>query len=221
MKYSLIIPIYNEARIINELINQLNTLHKTIEIILIDDGSSDASYSILKEHKKNFVLLKNEKNYGKGFCINKALDFATNENIILMDGDLEIEIDNIHKLLKKYSETKTIVIGTRWNEKKHHSINYYGNIIINKIFNIIYGTSFCDILCCLKIINKGTLKSLDLKSMRFGIETEIMAKLAMKESQITQISVSYSPRTRKEGKKIRFSDAWIILWIMIKTKMGF
>ena len=225
MSYTLIIPIYNEIKTLNKLFKQLDTLDVSIEIILIDDGSNDGSEKILENYciKNKAVLIRNNSNSGKGFSIKKGLEKATNSNIILADGDIEIDIKEIPSLIKKFDNNdNNILTGVRSSTfvSGKKTINDYGNFFINKIFNIFYKTELKDILCCLKIINKNLIKSLDLQSHRFSIEVEIMAKLVLKNVNILEIDINYQRRTQRQGKKLKISDGLDIVWMMIKIKSG-
>ena len=100
-----------------------------------------------------------------------------------MDGDLEIELASISKLVEEHEKYKnTVVVGSRWNQisKDNFNINTYGNILINYLFNLLYSTSFEDVLCCVKILEKNLFTNLNLKSYNFNIEMEIMSKLVLK-----------------------------------------
>ena len=220
MSYSIIIPIYNEERTLKNLLLELETLNDEIEIIIINDGSTDNSREILNT-KKSFKILHNQKNMGKGYSIIRAVDFAESKSIILMDGDLEIDLKSIIDLIKFYaSNDKNVIVGSRWNEKSKpgRNINTYGNHLINYMFNSLYGTSFSDVLCCVKIMKKELFLSLMLESKGFNIEMEIMTKLAIKNINISERDVIYNRRPNDEGKKLKLSDSWGIILEMVKNK---
>ena len=220
MIYSLIIPIYNEQRTLSRLIGELKNLDEKIEIILIDDGSTDETKKLLK-NQKSFKIIYNHKNMGKGYSLIKGVEHAKAKNIILMDGDLEIELKSVINLIKDYKINKNqVLVGSRWgNENKvHKSVNAYGNFFFNYLFNSIYQTNVTDVLCCVKVINKDLFNSLELKSTGFSIEMEIMTKLALKNIAIYEKQVVYNRRDSRDGKKIKLSDGWGILWEIIANK---
>ncbi len=222
MTYSLIIPVYNEQNILPLLINKLKTLDKKIEIIIINDGSNDNTSNILKENN-SFIIVENKTNKGKGASVIKGLRFAMNKNIILIDGDLEIDIDQIPRLINEYEKNKIKVLsGKRWNKDEglNFEINRIGNYLINNLFNLLYKTNLNDVLCCVKIIDKNLLKSLNLKSMGFSIEIETISKLIMRDINIDEIYVNYKRRTIQQGKKLKISDAWQIIKMMIILKLS-
>ena len=140
-----------------------------------------------------------------------------------MDGDLEIELASISKLVEEHEKYKnTVVVGSRWNQisKDNFNINTYGNILINYLFNLLYSTSFEDVLCCVKILEKNLFTNLNLKSYNFNIEMEIMSKLVLKDVKFLQKNVIYKRRKSSDGKKIKLSDGWGILWEMVKNRVS-
>ena len=220
MNYSLIIPIYNERRTVTQLINKLYRLDRNnIEIIIIDDGSNDGTKEILNKNT-DFIIGSNKVNMGKGAAVIKGFELASKENIILMDGDLEIDIDDLPNIILEYEKDQTDVLtGVRWgiqSKKRIHNINRIGNLIINSIFNFLYKTNFKDVLCCVKILSSKNFKSLNIRSQRFSIEVETMAKLVLNKSKIKEVYVQYKRRTNEEGKKLKLSDSWAILKTMIE-----
>ena len=222
MNYSLIIPIYNEEKTLPSLINRLNNLDiKNIEIIIIDDGSNDGTKDILFGINQ-FVIKRNKINLGKGASIIKGVSIASNKNIILMDGDLEVDINDIQKLILKFENNKSDVLtGIRWSSKSNinkYDINMIGNYIINFIFNFLFKTKYNDVLCCVKIMSLEIFKSLNVQSQGFSIEVETMGKLISNGFTIEETSVKYKRRTTQEGKKLKFSDGWNILWTILRLK---
>lgn len=222
MTYTLIIPIYNEGHTLPILLKKLNELkNENIEIIIIDDGSDDDTQNFLDKND-SFITLKNEINIGKGASIKKGIEFANNQNIILIDGDLEIDISQIPRLLNVYENCgKDILSGIRWNKNSNlkFEINAIGNFIINSIFNILYRTNLNDVLCCVRILNTKLLKSLNIQSNGFSIEVETMAKLILGNYTIEEVKINYSRRSLDQGKKLKFSDGWFIIWTIIKLRL--
>ena len=158
---------------------------------------------------------------GKGFSVIKGAKYAKNENIILMDGDLEINLKSVLKLItnSKINENN-VLIGSRWKtgNKIQRNIHTYGNMFINYLFNILYQTNISDVLCCVKIMNRNLFNSLNLTSSGFNIEMEIMTKLALKNIEFHEEEVEYTRRNNNDGKKIKNSDGWGILWVMFTNR---
>jgi|TARA_B110000495_G_C22989636_1_gene582590 dolichol-phosphate mannosyltransferase len=222
MSYSLVIPVYNEGRLLNNLLENLKALDQQIEIIIVDDGSNDETQKILSKIKDH-TIVTNTHNNGKGSAIKNGVKVAKNENIILFDGDLEIKIESISELIQKYEKDAfSPITGIRWgkNENLNFELNRLGNYFINNFFNIIYQSDFNDVLCCVKIINKNLFNSLNLLSNGFDIEVEIMAKLINKNVMIREAPVNYNRRTVEEGKKLKISDSLKILKKIILVKIA-
>tara|TARA_B100001250_G_scaffold411991_1_gene442033 strand:- start:1023 stop:1715 length:693 start_codon:yes stop_codon:yes gene_type:complete len=221
MTYTLIIPIYNEERTLSTLLNKLYKIsNHNIEIIIVDDGSNDNTKKILSKNDI-YKYIRNKINKGKGASIKKGIESAKNQNIILIDGDLEIDIENIPRLIDKFERSKKDVLtGIRWDKNSNFrlEINTIGNYLINSLFNLFYSSNFNDVLCCVKILNKSLMKSLDIQSKGFSIEIETMAKLVLNKQSIEEIDITYNRRTKGEGKKLKISDSWGIIWTMIKIK---
>ena len=222
MSYSLIIPIYNEGKKLRELLKDLKSNIHNSEIILINDGSTDKTKSILEdlENQKLFKIIHKQENGGKGSAIIAGCKIAKNKNIILMDSDLEISIYEIPKMIKKFEKKDLdVLVGNRWNgNEKFSDLHFLGNLFINLFFNFLFRTNFNDILCCLKIINVECYNKLNLKSKGFGIESEIMSKIILNGFSIKQKQINYKRRSKSEGKKLKSSDAFVILWTIIKHR---
>ena len=218
MTYSLIIPIYNEDRTLPILIEKLYKLDKRIEIIIVDDGSTDETKNLLINHD-DFTIVSNRINKGKGKAIKDGVALATNQNIIIMDGDLEVDIEQIPFLIKNYEKNNAdSLVGIRWqkyNKNIKNDLNKFGNYIINRFFNELYDTNFNDVLCCVKILDTSIFKSLKIKSNGFSVEAEIMAKLVLGDYKIKEINIDYKRRTSRQGKKLKISDSWAIIWEII------
>ena len=222
MNYTVIIPIYNEINTLKRLLKKLSYFTTNLEIIIVDDGSYDGTNKLLKNQTR-FKIIENKKNRGKGYSIRKGINSASFENIILIDGDLEIDIEQIPFLIKRYEVLKqSVLVGIRWpniKKKELSTINDLGNYLFNFIFNIIYDTNFNDILCCVKIIKKNIIASLELEKDDFSIESEIMAKLAVKKIPVKEININYLRRSAKQGKKLKMIHGLSILSTILKTKL--
>lgn len=221
MSYSIIIPVYNEIFTLPKLIKNLQKLDNDIQIIIVDDGSDDGSDKILKKYAKKIDIIQNESNLGKGSSIVLGVEIARNQNIILIDGDLEIEIDCIPNLIVEYEKNNyTTLIGYRWDDKDgiNFELNRFGNYIINSLFNLLYFSSIKDVLCCVRIIKSDLIRSLNLNSKRFSIEVETLGKLVLHKKKIIQSKVHYNRRTKQQGKKLKMSDAWRIITVMLYNK---
>ena len=211
---SIIIPIYNEIEKLPELIKLLEPYKYNNQIILINDGSQDGTREFL-DAQSDLKIIHHDKNFGKGTAVRTALKNVIKETVLLIDGDLEINIKNLNSLIKTIDKNQ-IIVGYRVSKTiNNFSLIEFGNITLNLIFNLLYSSNYKDILCCLKIIPTKILKDLNLNASGFELETEIMAKICMRNLNVIEEEVPYKRRSNKDGKKLRITDSYVILKKMI------
>tara|TARA_B100001996_G_scaffold380771_2_gene368836 strand:- start:120 stop:812 length:693 start_codon:yes stop_codon:yes gene_type:complete len=214
MKLSVIIPCYNEAKTIKEIITKVkNEKNYEKEIIVIDDSSNDGTREILKNEISNEItkLLLNEKNYGKGYCVKKGIEAATGDITLIQDADLEYEPSDYSKLVEPIKNNYAdVVYGSRFigSEEKRvlffwHSI---GNFILTTFSNMFTNLNLSDMENCYKAFKSEIIKKINLKENRFGFEPEITAKISQKKLRIYEVGIKYYGRTYSEGKKITWRD---------------
>jgi glycosyltransferase involved in cell wall biosynthesis len=201
MKFSIIIPVFNEEKTIKEIINRIKRVPLSAEkqIIVVDDCSTDKTPDILDKLKEeiDFILLKHEKNQGKGSAIRTGLADVAGDIILIQDADLEYDPKDYPALIEPILAGRAdIVFGSRNLIKNPRSSNlyYWGGQFISYFFNFLYGASMHDINTGYKVFKKGILESLDLKEKRFSFCEEVTCK-ALRRGY---------PRSFKEGKKIRW-----------------
>ena len=217
MSYSIIIPIHNEEKAIPRLLKELKIFSNNNQILLIDDGSTDSSLTLLSECL--FIdLISLNKNFGKGYAICSALKLAKNDKIIITDGDLELKTSELKKLMILSKNNITSVFGSRFIKinplKSYWS---FGNFIFTKLFNLKHNYQLNDALCCAKAFYKKDVPVKDIKSKSFDIDIEIASILIKKETLSKTILLSYQRRSVREGKKLRLKDSWKILLRIIFT----
>ena len=223
MKYSIIIPIYNEINFLPDLLDGLyNYFKSNNEIIIIDDGSNDGSIAILNEC--NFIkLIAFNENRGKGNAIKFGLLEAKNDSIIIFDGDLEIAPTELAKLMILDKENGiNSAIGYRFKHLSPIKSGVdWGNFMFTSFFNIIYGVNHKDVLCCAKSFYLNDIKVDKLKSKGFSIDIELMCMLSLSIKNFKQVQLKYSRRSRDEGKKLKISNGWSILFCILKMTKYF
>ncbi len=211
MHYSIIIPIHNEEQYLPILLKELKVFSTQNEILIINDGSSDNSKNIL-EKSTHIKLLNLKKNSGKGFAIKTGLSIAKYDKIIIFDGDLEINTSNIKDLMVlNKSKNINFVIGFRYDDNFFFDSFWdLGNFILTTIFNYINNSKLKDALCCAKSFYKSDIKIKLLNSKSFDIDVELTAALMKRDLEYKTTFLDYNRRSIREGKKLRFLDAWII-----------
>lgn len=212
--YSIIIPIYNELKTLEILIKELEIFSGKNEIIFIDDGSTDGSFELLKSI--SFInLYRLKKNFGKGIAVRVGLSKAKFEKIIILDSDLELRTDCIHRLMN-LDKAKNInsIMGIRFKGFSPLRSGFdWGNFMFTLFFNFLHFSCHRDILCCAKSFYLSEINLKRLKSSSFDIDVEISTHLTRSSRfrYIPQIFLEYKRRSISDGKKLKISDGWKIL----------
>ena len=228
MLLSIVIPCYNEIFTIEEIIKRVNEISFiNIEIIVINDASSDGTSEILYSLHKNKlinILYHNETNSGKGFCIRKGIELATGELLIIQDADLEynpLEIQDL--LIPILHNNADVVYGSRFRGGKAGRVLYFwhslGNRLLTLISNIFTDLNLTDMETCYKLFKSNIIKNIKLEERRFGFEPEITAKISKLPIKIFEVGISYDGRKYKEGKKINWKDGFRALYCILKYNL--
>lgn len=223
MKLSIIIPAYNEESTIFELVKKVkNQEVQKIdkEIIVVDDGSTDNTYKILKKIK-GIIVLKHERNMGKGKAIRTALKKVTGAITLIQDADLELDPSDYPLIIEPIIKNKyNVVYGSRIlsNNTKHTFIYYTGGRLVTAFANFLYGIKITDEPIGYKAFKTDLLKNLNLKCKRFEFCPEVTAKIAKRKIKIHEVPVKYNPRSVKEGKKLKIKDGIQAVWTLLKYK---
>lgn len=225
MKTSIIIPIYNEEKTLKEVISKTQEIFNqdkknTYEIILVNDGSTDKTLEILANIKNpNIKVLTHSTNYGKGKALQTGIEKATGEYIAIQDADLEYDPKNLFELVSFAINKNVVVYGIRDGKSGYFS-NRIGNKILSLSCNILFSSNMSDIYTCYKVAPRELLQSLELKSNGFEIEAEITAKILKKKIEILEIPISYTPRSFRQGKHIKWKDGYKGILKLIEIKFS-
>lgn len=209
---SIIIPVYNEESTVGEVIERILKVQLPIakEIIVIDDGSSDATPARLRDNLTNITHLHlNPVNIGKGAAIRIGLSFAQGDIILLQDADLELDPNEYLSLLQPiFESTSSVVYGSRFLKNKNRVAfsRRIANRALTTVTNLIYHSDLTDMETAYKVFTREAAKKLQLRANRFEIEPEITARFCQAGYRIREIPISYCPRTASEGKKIKWQD---------------
>ena len=219
---SVVIPVYNEAKTVRELIARVQSVPLDKEIIIVDDASSDGTREVLGEFKnrEGITVLFHEKNQGKGAALRTAFQQVKGDIVIIQDADLEYDPQEYGKLIKPILDGKAdAVYGSRFLGGPHRVLlfwHYVGNKILTLFSNMLTNLNLTDMETCYKVFRASLLKQFTIESNRFGVEPEITTKLAKLKCRIYEVDISYSGRDYTEGKKINWKDGIAAFYWIIK-----
>ena len=220
MKLSVIIPVYNEKNFILTVLESVNKQKEKIdiEIIVSDDGSSDGTVEIIKNNKHLYdKAIFKDKNQGKGASIIEGLNYVNGDYVLIQDADLEYNPKEYEKLISPILlYDAEVVFGSRFKGGQPERVLYFknrvANFVLSLLASILTNINFSDIETGYKLIKTSKIKSLNLVEKSFGIEIEIVMKLAKSQCRFYEVGISYHGRTYEEGKKIKFKDGLIALY---------
>jgi dolichol-phosphate mannosyltransferase len=227
---SVIIPCYNEEATLKECLERVLAIADgsfALEIVVVDDNSSDRSYSIaelfIATHPE-VVLLKHDKNQGKGASLRNGFRKATGDYVVVQDADLEYDPQELKDLLEPFiKHGADVVFGSRFLGNKAHRILYFWHYLGNKFLtlasNVFTDLNLTDMEVCYKMFRREVIQGIKIEENRFGFEPEIVAKVARRKLNVYEVGISYYGRTYQDGKKIGWRDGFRALWCIIKYNL--
>jgi glycosyltransferase involved in cell wall biosynthesis len=218
---SVIVPVYNEAAHLDELLRAIQASPVKKEIIIVDDGSTDGTREKLQALPpiEHVTIVFHERNYGKGAAIRTALAHARGEYVLIQDSDLEYDPQDYPKLLRPLEEGKAnVVYGVRPDRPERGLRFFLGAKLLTHLTNLLYRARIHDEATCYKVVRRCLLAQLQLQCRRFEFCPELTAKLCRIGEKIAEVPISYNPRSAVEGKKIRHFDGWLAIWTLIRYR---
>ena len=224
MKLSVVMPVYNEQATLGEVIARVLGVPMEIELICVDDGSTDGSHETLTklqaQHPQMRVLLQ-PRNMGKGASLRRGIQEASGDFVLIQDADLEYHPSDYATLLGPLVEGKAdVVYGSRFLGSGPHRVLYFwhsvGNWILTLISNALTNMNMTDMETCYKVFRREIIQSIPIEEDRFGFEPEITVKIAKRRLRVYEVGISYWGRTYEEGKKIGWKDGLRALWCLVK-----
>ena len=226
MKLSIVMPVYNEERTLEEIVGRVLATPYEKEVLLIDDGSRDRSREIMQtlaEQHPEVRCFYHERNSGKGAALSTGFREVQGDVVIIQDADLEYDPSDYGALLRPIEEGMAdVVYGSRFlggaYARVHLFWHFVGNRLLTLVSNMFTNLNLTDMETCYKVFRADIARRLDIQSRTFAVEPEITAKVAKMRVRIYEVPISYAGRDYEEGKKIGLKDAFIAVAAIIKWR---
>ena len=229
MRLSVVIPVYNEAATVAKLVDAVRGADAGLpkEIVLVDDCSTDgtgAALEALKGRYPELVLLRHNRNQGKGAALRTGFAAATGDIVLVQDADLEYDPHEYPLLLRPILDGRAdVVYGSRFVGGGPHRVvffwHYLGNKLLTTLSNMMTNLNLTDMEVCYKVFRREVLQAIRIRENRFGFEVEVTAKVAKHKFRIYEVPVSYYGRDYSEGKKVGWKDGFRALWCILKYRV--
>jgi glycosyltransferase involved in cell wall biosynthesis len=225
---SIIVPVYNESATIGAVLDRLLTIDLPIprEIIAVNDGSRDGTAAELDAAAAKSPLVTAvhlERNGGKGFALRTGLARTTGSIVAVQDADLELDPAQLAALVEPLLRNEAdAVYGSRFLNAASHVplMTRFGNAFVTRLTNVLYGSSLTDMETCYKIMRGDLARGLHLTANRFDIEPEITVMLLKSGARLVELPVTFSPRSRAAGKKVRWRDGWHAVELLVRHRLS-
>lgn len=226
IRLSVIVPVYDERTTVEAAMVRVRSVPLDLEIVCVDDGSTDGSRPVLERLRDAGMvdtLVVHERNQGKGRAVRTGIQRATGDVVVIQDADLEYDPQDLPRLLAPILDGRAdAVLGSRFLGGPHRVLYFWhrvGNGVLTLLSNMLTDLNLTDMETCYKMMRADLAKSLPLRSMRFGIEPELVARLAQARARIYEVPISYSGRMYEEGKKIRWKDGVAAVWHILRANL--
>ena len=220
---SVVMPAYNERDTVEEIIRRVLAVPLRLELIVVDDCSTDGTRELLQtlQGELGLTLLLQPRNAGKGAAVRAGFAKVVGEIVVIQDADLEYSPEEYPSLVELICSGRAdVVYGSRFLGRHRVFLftHYVGNRALTLLTNVLYNTMLTDMETCFKVMRVEVIRSMTLKSNRFGIEPELTAKIFKRGYRVYEIPITYDGRGYSEGKKITWRDGIVAIWTLIKYR---
>jgi glycosyltransferase involved in cell wall biosynthesis len=220
---SVVMPAFNEINTIEEIVRRVMAVPLRIELIVVDDGSTDGTRDTLDRLQREFgfTLLLQPRNLGKGAALRRGFDAVRGDLVVIQDADLEYSPEEFPELIELICEGRAdVVYGSRFLGRHRVFLftHYAGNRFLTFLTNVLYNTMLSDMETCYKVMRTEVVRSMSLRSDGFGIEPELTAKIFKRDYRVYEVPITYDGRGYDEGKKISWRDGVVALWVLLRYR---
>ena len=224
MRVSFLIPAYNEAKTIGEVLDRIDALGLDRQVIVVDDGSTDGTGDVVEARQGDIVLLR-QPNGGKGSAIRAAIPHIDGEIVVIQDADMEYDPAEVPRLIEPIERGfADVVYGSRLSggmpQRAYLFWHLVGNRFLSIVTGILFNTTLSDMETGYKAFRTEVLQSLELRENDFGIEPEITGQICKRKLRIYELPISYYGRTYGEGKNITWRDGFKAIWVLVRVRLS-
>ena len=227
MRVSFLVPAYNEAATIVELLERVTALDLEMQIVVVDDGSTDGTGDLADEwaQGREGVVVIRQPNSGKGAAIRAAIPHIDGDIAVIQDADLEYDPADVPALIEPIERgAADVVFGSRLSggrpQRAYLFWHLVGNRFLTLLTNVLYNTTLSDMETGYKAFRTEVLRALDLRQSDFGIEPEITAKVCLQRLRVYELPIAYYGRTYAEGKKITWRDGFKAIRVLLSVRLS-
>jgi len=222
---SVVMPAFNEAATIDEIVRRVMAVPLRIQLIVVDDGSTDGTRDLLAQLQQEFgfTLILQPRNMGKGAALRRGFDEVKGDLVVIQDADLEYSPEEFPALIELICGGRAdVVYGSRFLGRHRVFLftHYAGNRLLTLLTNVLYNTMLTDMETCYKVMRTEVLRSMRLRSNGFGIEPELTAKIFKRGYRVYEVPITYDGRGYDEGKKIGWRDGVVALWVLLRYRFS-
>jgi glycosyltransferase involved in cell wall biosynthesis len=223
MRVSFVVPAFNEARTIGEVLERIEALGLDTQVIVVDDGSTDGTGDAAAQH--DGVVVLRQENQGKGAAVRRGLQHVEGDIVVIQDADMEYDPAEVPALIEPIQRgVADVVYGSRLSggrpQRAYLFWHLVGNRFLSLVTGVLFNTTLSDMETGYKAFRADVIRDLPLRENDFAIEPEITGHICKRGLRVYELPISYYGRTYAEGKKITWRDGFKALWVLIRVRLS-